>query len=65
MQKIFWDGPYQQVLMTKIIKIAGDEILPEKTIAYSFSGGQESDKAFINNIEVMSSRMESGLIYFA
>jgi Ser-tRNA(Ala) deacylase AlaX len=60
MQKVFWANPYQQVLTTKIIKVDGNQVLPEKTIAYSFSGGQESDKAFINNLEVMNSRMEEG-----
>ena len=45
MQKVFWQNPYQTSLKTKILQINGNEILPEKTIAYSFSGGQESDQA--------------------
>jgi Ser-tRNA(Ala) deacylase AlaX len=45
MRKVFWDNPYQQSLTTIVSQVNGNEILFEKTIAYSFSGGQESDKA--------------------
>ena len=64
MQKIFWENPYQQTLGTKIVSVNGNEVLPEKTIAFSFSGGQESDKAWFNGIEVLSSRMADGVIYY-
>lgn len=64
MQKTFWENPYQQTLSTKVISVNGNEILPEKTIAFSFSGGQESDKAWFNGIEVLGSRMADGLIYY-
>lgn len=64
MQKVFWDNPYQQRLSTKVVNVNGNEVLLEKTIAYSFSGGQESDKAFINGLEVINSRMEGCLIYY-
>jgi Ser-tRNA(Ala) deacylase AlaX len=65
MQKVFWDNPYQKQLRTKVVSVKGCEILLEKTIAYSFSGGQESDKAFIDDLEILSSRMEGNLIYYA
>ncbi|GAN22738.1 alanyl-tRNA editing protein [Legionella pneumophila] len=64
MEKIFWSNPYQHTLDTKIISINGNEILLEKTIAFSFSGGQESDRAFINGLEVLSSRIDGNLIYY-
>ncbi len=64
MQKTFWENPYQQTLSTKVISVNGNQILPEKTIAFSFSGGQESDKAWFNGIEVLGSRMADGLIYY-
>ena len=48
MRKVFWDNPYQQTLPTKVTAVDGNRILLEETIAFSFSGGQESDKAFIN-----------------
>ncbi|MBM3894644.1 alanyl-tRNA editing protein [Candidatus Dependentiae bacterium] len=64
MQKTFWEDPYKQTLITRIISVNGNEVLPEKTIAFSFSGGQESDKAWFNNLEVVSSRMADGLIFY-
>lgn len=64
MRKIFWDNPYQQVLTTKVANVNGNELLFEETIAYSFSGGQESDKTFINNLPVLDSRKEGNLIYY-
>ncbi|HHF7346936.1 TPA: alanyl-tRNA editing protein [Legionella feeleii] len=64
MEKLFWQAPYQRKLNTKIISIVDNDILLEKTIAYSFSGGQESDKAYINNLEIIDSRMDGSLIYY-
>ncbi len=64
MKKIFWENPYQSKLLTKIAAIQGDEVLFEDTIAYSFAGGQESDKATVNGIPILSSRMEKDLIYY-
>lgn len=64
MQKTFWENPYQRTLTTRVLSIENDEVLLENTIAYSFSGGQESDKAFLNGLEILSSRMEGNLIYY-
>lgn len=64
MKKVFWDNPYQHSLTTKVTAIQGAEVLLEETIAYSFSGGQESDQGFINGMEILSSRMDGTLIYY-
>jgi Ser-tRNA(Ala) deacylase AlaX len=64
MEKIFWNNPYQRTLNTIVTFVEGNEILLAQTIAYSFSGGQESDKAFLNDIEIIGSRMEGKLIYY-
>lgn len=64
MRKVFWDNPYQQTLQTKVASVTGNRILLEETIAFSFSGGQESDKAYINNYEVVNSEIEGNLIYY-
>lgn len=64
MKKVFWENPYQSKLITKIAAIHGNEILFEDTIAYSFAGGQESDKATVNGIPILRSRMEGNLIYY-
>src|SRR5580700_3330980 len=65
MRKAFWDDPYQTRLTTKIMAVNNNEVLLAETIAYSFSGGQESDKAYINGLLVTGSRMDGDLIYYS
>ncbi len=64
MRKVFWDNPYQTQLNTKVAAVNGNELLFDETIAYSFAGGQESDKATVNGIPILNSRMEGNLIYY-
>ncbi len=64
MRKVFWENPYQVELLTRLASVQGDEILLESTIAYSFSGGQESDRATLDGISILDSRMEGRLIYY-
>jgi Ser-tRNA(Ala) deacylase AlaX len=64
MKKVFWENPYQTTLDTKVNQISGNELLFDATIAYSFAGGQESDKAWVNGIEILSSRREENLIFY-
>lgn len=64
MRKIFWDDPYQTKLTTTVSSVNGNEVLFEETIAYSFAGGQESDRATINGIQILGSRREDNLIYY-
>lgn len=64
MRKVFWDNPYQQSLTTTASQVNGNELLFKETIAYSFSGGQESDRAWINDLPVIDSRKEGNLIYY-
>ena len=64
MKKIFWENPYQQTLQTHVTSVDGNKILFAETIAYSFAGGQESDKAWVNGIPILDSKMENNLIYY-
>ena len=64
MKKIFWENPYQSHLRTQVDSVHNNEIVFESTIAYSFAGGQESDKATINGIPILNSRREGNLIYY-
>lgn len=64
MRKVFWENPYQQSLTTKVTAVDDNRLLLEETIAFSFSGGQESDKAFINGLPVLHSETEGNLIYY-
>lgn len=64
MKKVFWDNPYQQELQTTVASVNGNEVLFNETIIFSFCGGQESDKATVNDISVLGSRMDGNLIYY-
>ncbi len=64
MRKVFWDDPYQTTLTTKVVSVNRNKILFEETIAFSFSGGQESDKATVNNLPILDSQIEDNLIYY-
>ena len=64
MKKVFWDNPYQTKLDTKVARVEENEVLFEETIAYSFAGGQESDKATINGVPILASKMVDNLIYY-
>jgi Ser-tRNA(Ala) deacylase AlaX len=61
MKKIFWESPYQTELETEVVTADDCKVLFESTIAYSFSGGQESDKAFVNGMPILGSQMENNL----
>lgn len=64
MRKIFWDNPYQSYLETRVVSVDNNRILFEETIVFSFSGGQESDKADINGLAVIHSEIDGNLIYY-
>lgn len=64
MEKIFWSNPYQDQLSTVVSSVIGSEVSFASTIAFSFSGGQESDRAWINNLPVLGSRIDGNLIYY-
>ena len=64
MKKIFWENPYQHSLTTTILSVDGNRVLLKETIAFSFSGGQESDKAWINGLAITHSEITGNLIYY-
>ena len=64
MRKVFWENPYQTTLQTTVTSVDGNQVLFTDTIAYSFAGGQESDKAEVNNIPILNSKMDGTLIYY-
>jgi Ser-tRNA(Ala) deacylase AlaX len=57
-RKVFWENPYLHTLRTTVAELDGNEARFAETIAYSESGGQESDRVTVNGIPVVSSRMD-------
>lgn len=64
MHKVFWDNPYQCNLTTHVSSVNGNRILFDETIAFSFSGGQESDQAYINSMQILNSEIAGNLIFY-
>jgi Ser-tRNA(Ala) deacylase AlaX len=67
MRKVFWDNPYQHTLETTVSRVDGDVVVFAETIGFSESGGQESDRVTVNEMEVVSSHMDKCapfLIYY-
>ena len=64
MQKVFWDDPYQRSLTTRVATVDDARVLFEDTIAFSFSGGQESDTAWVNGVPIIDSQIEGTMIYY-
>lgn len=64
MKKVFWDNPYQKVLPTRVVEVNNNRLLFSETIAFSFSGGQESDKAYVNGQLILDSEKVGNLIYY-
>lgn len=64
MKKLFWDNPYQTELDTRVLSVSNNRVVFQETIGFSFSGGQESDKIFINERPVIHSEIKDDLIYY-
>jgi Ser-tRNA(Ala) deacylase AlaX len=64
MRKVFWDDPYQDKLITQVASVEGQQVTFFETILFSFAGGQESDKGYVNDVPVLDSRRENGLIIY-
>lgn len=62
--KIFWEHPYLTELTAKVTSIDGGRITVDRTIAYAFSGGQESDSGFINQYPILQvEKIEKQIVY--
>lgn len=64
MKKVFWENPYQTRLEAMVTHCDGNTIVLDKTIGFSESGGQESDRITINDIDVLFSNMDKSPPFF-
>ena len=63
-KKIFWDDPYQTELQTTITSVNDNIITLKETVAYAFSGGQQSDDGTINNYTILNAQKVGKEIYY-
>jgi Ser-tRNA(Ala) deacylase AlaX len=63
-KKIFWVDPYQTELLTTISSVDENVVTLKETIAYAFSGGQQSDDGTINGIKILKAQKDGKQIYY-
>jgi Ser-tRNA(Ala) deacylase AlaX len=57
-QKLFWDDPYLTEVEAAVTSANGDVVTLDRTIAYAFSGGQQSDSGTIGGHEILDARCD-------
>lgn len=63
-RKIFWEDPYRTELTTSVTGISGNVITLKETIAYAFSGGQQSDEGTINGFKIVKAQKLGKEIFY-
>jgi alanyl-tRNA synthetase len=62
--KIFWDNPYLDQLPASVTGVNRAVITVDKTIAFAFSGGQESDRGTMNGYEIINAEKDGKQIFY-
>jgi Ser-tRNA(Ala) deacylase AlaX len=63
--KLFWDDPYLTEIEAAVTSAAGDVVTLDRTVAYAFSGGQQSDSGTIGGYEILDARCDGLEIRYA
>ncbi len=63
-KKIFWENPYLTEIETKVTNVDNDIITLDKTIAFAFSGGQQSDSGTIGGYEIVKAEKYDKEIFY-
>lgn len=63
-KKFFWDNPYLTEIEATIESANKDVITLDQTIAFAFSGGQQSDSGTIGNYKIIESKKEDKEIFY-
>ena len=57
MKKLFWEDAYLSECDASVVKVNGDKIVLDQTIAYAFSGGQDRDYGTIGDYEILEAEL--------
>jgi len=63
-RKIFWENPYLTELEGKVTSVDDNVITLDKTIAFAFSGGQQSDSGTIGGFKIFEAKTEGKEIFY-
>jgi len=62
--KLFWSDPYLTELEASVTGVDGNTVTLDRTVAYAFSGGQQSDSGTIGGFQILDARMDGKEIYY-
>lgn len=62
--KFFWEAPYLAELDAVVTSVNGDYITVDRTIAFAFSGGQESDTGTIGGYNILRANKQDKQIFY-
>ncbi|MBP2628105.1 MAG: serine-tRNA(Ala) deacylase AlaX [Firmicutes bacterium] len=63
-EKVFWHDPYLTELTAKVTSVTKELVTVDRTIAYGFSGGQESDYGTINENSIITADKQGKQIIY-
>lgn len=63
-EKVFWEDPYLTELEAKITSVNQNIITLDKTIAFAFSGGQQSDSGTIEGFKILQAEKQGKEIFY-
>ncbi len=63
-RKIFWEDPYLSSIKAKITDVKDNAVTLDQTVAFAFSGGQQSDFGTIGGYRIIEARKDGLEIYY-
>lgn len=63
-KKIFWEDPYLTEIEAKVTSVNNDIVTLDQTIAFAFSGGQQSDSGMIGGYGIIRAQKEGKEIFY-
>lgn len=63
-RKVFWENPYLTEIEAKVASVNNNVITLDKTVAFAFSGGQQSDAGTIGGFQIMEAKKEGKEIFY-
>lgn len=63
-RKVFWEDPYLTEIKAAVTSADEDFVTLDQTIAFAFSGGQDSDSGTIGGYEILEARKDDLEIFY-
>ena len=63
-RKLFWEDPYLANNQAKITGVQGNLVTVDQSVAFAFSGGQQSDIGTIGGYDILDAYKQGGQIFY-